>query len=315
MGIAEVIPGVSGGTIAFITGIYEELIETIKGFSFKKVNVWKEQSFSAFWKALNGPFLVKLMGGMVLGVGLGAFTITRLLETYPEPLWAFFFGLILASSVYISREVSKWNISRVLLLVAGVLLAYCVTQISPSEGSDNYLYIFLCGVIAISALILPGISGSFILLLLGMYMVIIPTLKNFLSGPNIGDFLVLAVFGLGCLTGLAVFSRVISWTFKRYKEQTLAFLTGVVLGSLGKIWPWRNPTEIMLKDSGEVISSDVVSYIQSGPSEEFKIMSELNVWASSYHLDEPKLPLCILAFILGLGVVFLMSRVNLKQGT
>ena len=225
MGIAEVIPGVSGGTIAFITGIYEELINTIKTvLSPAWLGTLRKEGLLATWQEINGPFLVFLLGGMATGVVLGVFGVTHLLEHYPEMLWAFFFGLIIASAIYIGRQVSSWGVVEILGLLIGGALSYYITVANPAQGSDSLVVIFFAGAIAISALILPGISGSFILLLMGMYTFIIPTVKEALQTFDSGSLMVVLVFALGCLVGLATFSRVLSWTFKHYKKPNLSYI-------------------------------------------------------------------------------------------
>jgi len=199
MGVAEVIPGVSGGTIAFITGIYERLLNSIKSVRPSLIGDYKKGGFKELWRVIDMGFLITLLAGMV----------------------------------------TSWNLGSIALLVVGFIIAFGITMIAPSEGSVNPLMVFCAGAIAISALILPGVSGSFILLLMGMYTVIFGTLKDFFSSPSFDEFKVLLFFGLGALTGLAVFSRVLSWTFKNYHNQTLALLTGFMLGSLNKIWPFE----------------------------------------------------------------------------
>ena len=231
MGIAEVIPGVSGGTIAFITGIYEELINTIKQvLSPNWFGILRKEGIAATWKAINGNFLVFLLGGMAFGVVVGVLGVTALLESYPELLWAFFFGLIVASAIYIGKQVEKWSTIEFVALLLGTVIAFYITVASPAQGSEALWFVFIAGAIAISALILPGISGSFMLLLMGMYTFIIPTVKDALKTLNPESLVVLGVFGLGCLLGLATFSRVLSWTFKHYKNPTLALLTGFHCG-------------------------------------------------------------------------------------
>lgn len=308
MGIAEVIPGVSGGTIAFITGIYERLINAIKGVNPSLLTSFKKEGFGGLWRDLDGWFLTFLMAGMIGGIGVGVVLISYLLEHYPEPLWAFFFGLIVASGIYIGRKVERWNVSAIVLVVIGFIIAYGITMISPAEGSTHPLMLFIAGAIAVSALILPGISGSFILLLMGMYVIIVPTLKEFGSSPSIEEFKILAIFGLGMLTGLAVFSRVLSWTFKNYKNQTLALLTGFMIGSLRKIWPWRNPEVILNKESNALISKDVIQYIQQEKDLEFKILQETNVLPAHYLMGEPNVILVVIMVILGLLSVLLLSK-------
>ncbi len=253
MGIAEVIPGVSGGTIAFITGIYEKLLDTIKAFSPALIKTYKQDGVRAVWEAVNGEFLISLMIGMVFGVVIGVFGITYLLHTYPVYLWSFFFGLIIASSIYISRHVEKWNWVSFLALAAGTAIAYYISVAAPAQGNHALWFVFVAGAIAISALILPGISGSFMLLLMGMYTFIIPAVKDALKTFSGESLTVLAVFAAGCVVGLATFSRVLSWTFKHYKSQTMALLTGFMVGSLNKIWPWRNVLTTRTNSRGEVV--------------------------------------------------------------
>lgn len=201
MGIAEVIPGVSGGTIAFITGIYETLLNSIKSFGPSLITTFKADGISGVWSKINGTFLLFLLSGMFAGFGTGVFGITHLLENYPLLLWSFFFGLIFASSIYIGRQVQKWTWKEILLAVGSTIFAYYVTVAAPSQGSEALWYVFICGVIAISALILPGLSGSFMLLLLGMYTYILPQLKALLKFSS-EAFTVVSIFSLGCLVGL-----------------------------------------------------------------------------------------------------------------
>lgn len=312
MGIAEVIPGVSGGTIAFITGIYEELIESIKSIGPEAIRGFKEDGFGGLWNSVNGNFLLFLMIGMALGFISGVLVITGLIETQPEILWGFFFGLILASCFLIGSEIKSWNWKKVVVLLLGCALAYYITIAAPSEGSLNLLYVFLSAVLAISALMLPGVSGSFVLLILGMYTLIIPTFKRLLTDFNTGDAIIVFVFGLGCLTGLAVFSRVLSWLFKSYKELCFALLTGFMIGSLNKIWPWRNPTKILDKESGEIQSILDPQSILSLNKESYKLLSEANVLPMGYEMGEPKTLLVIIAILSGLGIVYLLQKFSKK---
>lgn len=254
MGIAEVIPGVSGGTIAFISGIYEELIDTIKSVLGPDLfKGFKEGGIAGAWKAANGEFVLTLLAGMAIGVIGGVFTVVHLLETHPQLLWAFFFGLILASAIYMARQVQGWRVGEIIALIFGTALAYYITIASPSQGSESLVMVFFAGAIAISALILPGISGSFILLLMGMYTFILPTVKEALKTFELSSLMVVGTFALGCLFGLATFSRVLSWTFKHYKNITIALLTGFLIGSLNKLWPWRNVLEYRTDSKGETV--------------------------------------------------------------
>lgn len=307
MGMAEVVPGVSGGTIAFITGIYERLIDTIKHILGPEV--WRslrQDGLVSAWQRANGTFMLFLLIGMAVGIIVGVFGITHLLEHYPILLWAFFFGLIVASAVYIGRQVERWRSSEVAVLVVGTIVAYIITIASPAEGSTQLWMVFLSGMIAISALILPGISGSFILLLMGMYTIIIPTIKTALKTLAPESLVVLGVFGLGCLIGLATFSRVLSWTFKHYHNLTLAVLTGFMLGSLNKIWPWRKAV-LGLTEEGELVM------LQPGMVVD-KVIQEVNLMPMQYaeEVGPAYLGGAIVCMLAGLGIVFLLDRLDQK---
>lgn len=310
MGIAEVIPGVSGGTIAFITGIYEQLINSIKSFGPEAYNGFKDDGVNGFWKAIDGNFLVMLMLGMALGVVLGIFGVSYLLENYPEPLWGFFFGLIAASAVFIARQIEKWNLSLGIAMLIGIVIAYGITILSPAEGSTSAPYVFLSGVLAISALMLPGISGSFILLLLGMYTIIIPQVKNFLKTFDTASLTIIIVFGSGCLVGLLGFSRILSWLFARYKDLSFALLTGFVIGALNKVWPWRNVSLIMDKESGERLEVLDLSNFSSLDMENIKIIQEVNCMPANYMMGDSHTILTIFCTFAGLISVLLLERLQ-----
>lgn len=253
MGIAEVIPGVSGGTIAFITGIYERLLNAIRAFNPKLLPLWKKDGLAAVWQKIDGAFLLKLLIGMAAGFTLGLFLITHLLENYPIHLWSFFFGLILASLFLVGRQVEKWNWQNILLFVIGTALVYWITIAAPSQGSDSPIAVFFAAMIAISALMLPGLSGSFILLLMGMYTIIMPAIKAFIKNPFGPETTTMFAFAFGALVGVFSFANLLSWLFKRYKNQTLALLTGFLLGSLNKVWPWQHVTETRVNSKEELV--------------------------------------------------------------
>lgn len=291
MGVAEAIPGVSGGTIAFITGIYERLLAAIGSILGPKVvGSLRRDGLAPAWKAADGGFLFQLGIGMVTGLGIAVFSITELLEMYPPVVWAFFFGLIIASAVYIGKQIKDWSIVTIGLLVFGAIFAYWLTTINPMAGSDSPVLVFLAGAIAISALILPGISGSFILLLLGMYTVIFTAVREMASGDT-AALVTVAVFALGCLVGLAVFSRVITFTFKTFPNQTMGLLTGFMLGSLRTLWPWQNALSFRTNSAGEQVP-----------------LLQTPVLPATYAGGDTFLVAVIIAFLLGLAVVFLMDR-------
>lgn len=301
MGIAEVIPGVSGGTIAFITGIYETLLNTIKSVNVDLLTLLKAGDWKGLWSHLNGRFLLFLLIGMGCGVVVGVFGVSHLLEHYPEPLWGFFFGLVLASGIYMARQITAIKAKHIGLFILGLIGSFAITQLTPAGGSESLLFVFFSGAIAISALILPGISGSFILLLLGMYGVIIPNVKGLLSDPNSKSLIIVAVFACGCILGLMTFSRLLSHTFKHYKDATLAVLTGIMIGSLPKIWPWRNPMTILNKDTKEVFNPDLSTF-QLSDLENIKVLHEAAVLPSSY-FSTPNTVLTILMLVLGFVLI------------
>ncbi len=301
MGIAEVIPGVSGGTIAFITGIYERLIDAIKSLDVEFIGYVLKLKIGKAWAHMDGTFIGFLLLGMAMGIGVGVFGVSHLMKNYPEELWGFFFGLIMASALYIARRVSDWKLANIAFLILGAVLAFLITILNPSSGNTNLFYIFISGIIAISALILPGISGSFILLLMGVYTVIMPTVKHFLSTLDPADIMILSVFALGCLTGLAAFSRVLSWLFHNHRDATLATLTGVMLGSLNKIWPWRNPVKWM-DDEGHIFENVTSDF------EDLRVVVEQKVLPAQYTWDDPNTIVVIVCAVVGFMTVFLLDR-------
>ena len=311
MGIAEVIPGVSGGTIALITGIYPKLIDTITGFNLDLLKNIRSHGWKGLNEGIDLRFLISLIMGMVLGLLFGIFFITYLYENYPEPLWGFFFGLILASSAYIGLSIKGWKVKEAFILILGIAIAYGVTVISPASGTDSYIYIFISGMLAITALILPGISGSFILLLLGMYTLIIPTLKSLITDFSMSGFMIIGVFALGCLIGLFGFARVLKYLFKHYERSTLVLLTGFMIGSLNKIWPWRNPVIIVDKITGnhEWASREEYSTLDA---ENFKVLVEKNVLPADYWVSDPMVFWTILSFSIGLLSIALFSLLQKK---
>lgn len=313
MGIAEVIPGVSGGTIAFISGIYETLLESIKAFDAEFIKLLFKGRFAEIWEKINGWFLTNLLLGMGLGILIGIFAITWLLANFPEPLWGFFFGLVIASAIVISRQVQTWDAKKILALCLGIIVAFYISTVSPTEGSSHPLYVFMAGVIAISALILPGISGSFMLLLMGMYTLIIPSVKNIIVQQDLGSLYIVAIFAVGCLVGITTFSRLLSWLFHHYRGTTFVLLTGFLIGSLYKIWPWRNLKTIVDKTSG--IQTEVTSLDQLNGFDmsNMKILSESNVLPSDYWMSSPKTLISVIAVILGFTIVLLIEKNSKKE--
>lgn len=243
MGVADVIPGVSGGTIAFITGIYEELINSIKSIDGDAFAMLIRFQISAFWKKINGNFLISVLTGIITSLLSLAKLMTYCLEHYPIQVWSFFFGLILVSSPLILRDIKKWSIGTVISGILGIVIAYFITIISPTETPTNLFFIFFCGALAICAMILPGISGAFILLLIGKYEYMIRALINF-------NFPVIIVFAIGCFLGILGFSRFLSWILTHYRFPTLALLAGFMIGSLNKVWPWKEVVSFRINSEG-----------------------------------------------------------------
>lgn len=237
MGAADVVPGVSGGTVAFISGIYEELIDSLKALEPTSLRVLVREGPRAFWRRVNGTFLVVLFAGILTSVLSLAQLVSRLLEAYPLLLWSFFFGLILASVIHVARRQRVWGVVQLACLAAGILGALAAGLSPAAAMSVTPVTIFLAGMLAICAMILPGISGAFILLLLGMYGVIIEALAAV-------DLAVLALFGAGAVVGLTGFSHLLSWLLHHYRAATLALLIGFLAGSLALVWPWKtSPAE------------------------------------------------------------------------
>jgi putative membrane protein len=247
MGAADVVPGVSGGTIAFISGIYEELLRSVSAINFSTLSMLQKNGFKAVWKSINGSFLVVLLAGISVSVVSLAKGITYLLENQPILLWSFFFGLVLASIFFIGKQITKWNFVTIATLLFGAFVAYYITILEPmiSEGASLW-FLFFSGALAICAMILPGISGSFILVLLGSYKIILEAIHS-------RDFQIIAVVGLGAITGLLSFSKVLKWLFLKYKNITLAGLMGFVTGSLNKIWPWKETLTWRVNSHGEKV--------------------------------------------------------------
>ena len=236
MGIAEIIPGVSGGTIAFITGIYEELINSIKSVNSASIKLLINFKFTSFWKHINGAFLLTLLLGMLTSILALSRVIVFLLNDHPFKIWGFFFGLIIASAIVIFGKVEKMSINVFIASIIGLIISSYIALEAPSATPNTDLFIFLSGAIAISAMILPGISGSFILVFLSKYEFILNSLNNF-------DIAVISIFIAGCVVGLVTFSRVFSYLFKKYNDIVVSVLVGFLLGSLFKVWPFYKVLE------------------------------------------------------------------------
>ena len=292
----SVVPGVSGGTIAFISGIYEELLTTIDNINIELIKVWKNQGFRFMWQEYNLSFLLSLFLGVFISIFSLAKIISYLLETFPIVIWSFFFGLVVASVLYIGKQIRKWSITVIVAVLIGIAIAYFITIAVPSQAPDAIYFFFLSGCIAIIAMILPGISGSFILVILGSYALVLGTLTDFINGVLEGNwevvktnFVKVFVFILGCIVGLKIFSKALKWMFAHKKEITLAVLTGFMIGSLNKIWPWK-----------EVLSTRIDRHGVEVP------LLEKSVLPTSFDGD-PQLMIAILFSIIGFAVIFLLE--------
>lgn len=289
MGAADVVPGVSGGTVAFITNIYEELIDSLKSIDIYALNLLKGLKFKEFWQHINGNFLLSVISGIIISVVSLARLLHYLLNEHPIQIWSFFFGLVLISAIWVLNRVKAWNIVAILFTIFGIAAAYFVTSATPATTPESLPYVFLSGAIAICAMILPGISGSYILLILGKYQFILVSLKEF-------DIGIIVVFVLGCIVGLLSFVRIVSWFLRKYHDTTITFLAGFMLGSLNKIWPWKETLSFRESSSGELLP-----LLQKNlfPTEYFEKVGK-----------DPQLLSAILFFALGLLIVVLLEKVS-----
>ncbi len=286
MGTADVVPGVSGGTIAFISGIYEELIESIRSVDLTALKLLARLRLRDFWRRIHGNFLLPLFCGIGVAVFSLARLMTYLLEHHPVAVWSFFFGLIVASALLVARQVGRWNGLRVAALCLGIGAAWWITFATPAETPETWWFVFLSGAIAICAMILPGISGAFILLLLGKYQFILQAVSD-LNIP------VLLVFLAGAVVGIVSFSHLLAWLLERWHDTTVAVLMGFMIGSLNKVWPWK-----------EVLETYTDSHGVAQP------LVETNVWP--VHFDGAALLLCAAGFALICGIEFTVRKIEKK---
>lgn len=317
MGAADAVPGVSGGTIAFISGIYEELITTISGVNLSLITTLRKQGISAFWKQLNGNFLVALLSGIGVSFILFMRLAKYLIEQHPVLIWSFFFGLIVASIFFVGKQIKTWNLKAIASFILGTLAAYYITTLPTMANNDSSLFLFFAGAIAICAMILPGISGSFILVVLGAY-------KTLSDALHVFDFKRIAIFALGALIGILSFSHVLKWLFKHYKNTTLAVLTGFIFGSLNKIWPWKETMTVLERSTGlKMPISEITDYgtieiyqREINDFEMFKMVSEKSI--SPFHYSEinnmiaPQIGLASGLMAIGFLTIFILEKVGSK---
>lgn len=283
MGAADVVPGVSGGTIAFIVGIYEELIDSIKSINLKTIKLFFTLKWIAFFKAINGAFLFSVLAGILISVFSLAKLITWLLETHPILVWSFFFGLVLASTYFVSKQIKIWDWKRWLSFFIGAVTAYYITIATPAQTPDSLLFIFMCGAIAICAMILPGISGSFILLLMGKYEFIMNAVKSL-------DIVIIVIFAVGAAIGLILFSNILSYLLKNFHDITISVLSGFMLGSLNKVWPWKETIQTFTDSHGNI-----------------KPLIEQNILPNEYLWQ------AILLMVIGFLMVYIIEKISGKK--
>lgn len=290
MGAADVVPGVSGGTIAFISGIYEELIATLNTINFSLLKQLKSEGFKSIWKKANGSFLLALLSGIVVSVISLAKGVEWLLEHHPILLWSFFFGLVFASILYVGKQIKirLTDFKLVLAMAIGAVIAYFISTLNPSETSDSNLFLFFAGALAICAMILPGISGAFILVIIGAYSPVLEAL-------NTRDFKTILIIGIGAVVGLLSFSKLLKWLFETYHRLTLAVITGFMIGSLNKIWPWKIPLTFRTNSKGIEVP-----------------LNEESV--SPFNFDgDPKLIQAIGLMVIGVLIILVLEKISIKK--
>ncbi len=291
MGGADVIPGVSGGTIAFITGIYEELLASISSIDLNTFRNLFKGNFRAFWTEINGNFLLAIL----LGILVSIFSLMRFIKfamaEYPIPLWSFFFGLIIISAFSVAKEIKDWKWTDVLALLLGIGIAFFIATSTPTTTTDAWWFVFITGMVAICAMILPGVSGSFILLIFGKYMYILTAVSEL-------NITVISIFAVGCVIGLLGFSRVVSWLLKSFHNPTIAVLSGFMIGSLYKIWPWRVVKQWRVDSHGHQV-----------PFIEDNVLPDAYLELTG---NNPQILQALLFFALGVMIVVLLEKIAFR---
>ncbi|TDU42644.1 putative membrane protein [Gelidibacter sediminis] len=317
MGAADAVPGVSGGTIAFISGIYEELITTISGVNLDLLKTLRKSGFAVFWTQLNGNFLLALLTGIIISFVSFMRLAKFLIEQHPVLIWSFFFGLIVASIFFVGKQIQRWHLGTIVALVFGTLVAFYITTLPSMANNDSSIFLFFAGALAICAMILPGISGSFILVILGAYKTLSDALHAF-------DFKRIAIFALGAVIGLLSFSRILKWLFNNYKNTTLAVLTGFIFGSLNKIWPWKETLTVLEKTTGIRMPIKKITDFgtlevyqrQINDFDTFKMISEKSISPFRYseinNGMDAQLIFAIGLMIVGFLTIFILEKVGSK---
>jgi putative membrane protein len=289
MGAADLVPGVSGGTIALITGIYKELLESINSISLSNLKLWKQQGLKSVWGKINGPFLIAVFGGILSSILLLSRLLEWLIENHPLVLWSFFFGLLIASIIYLFRAELSFSMLTLLYVCFGAVISFLVTQINGGANQSNLWYLFLSGFIGISAMILPGLSGAYILVVMGVYQTVLSNLRiaqdlifNFDQTQFINTASILGVFILGILVGIMVFAKFLSWLLNHYPQRSIAVLVGLMIGALHKVWPWQNTVADSVKETLAVLPHE--------------------------YNGEPQILIVITWMLIGFGILFLIER-------
>lgn len=289
MGAADLVPGVSGGTIALITGIYKELLESINSISLSNLKLWKQQGLKSVWGKINGPFLIAVFGGILSSILLLSRLLEWLIENHPLVLWSFFFGLLIASIIYLFRAKLSFSMLNVLYVCFGAVISFLVTQLNGGANQSSLWYLFLSGFIGISAMILPGLSGAYILVVMGVYQTVLSNVRiaqdlifNFDQTQFINTASILGVFILGILVGIKVFAKFLSWLLNHYPQRSIAVLVGLMIGALHKVWPWQNTVADSVKET-------------------------LAVLPHEYNGD-PQILIVITWMLIGFGILFLIER-------
>ena len=288
MGAADVVPGVSGGTIAFISGIYQELIDSINSVNLTTLKILRKDGIKAAYKSVNGSFLLSLLTGIAISVLSLAKIFKWLIENKPILIWSFFFGLVIASILFVGKQIKKWHITNIISLIIGIILAYYITIIPPMGTNNSDLFLIFAGALAICAMILPGISGAFILLLLGAYKPALEAIHTF-------DIKKIAFLGFGAIIGLVSFAKLLKWLFSKYEDLTLAILTGFIIGSLNKIWPWK----------------ETLSWYTNSKGVKLPLLQK-SISPFSFSGENQLLPAIFLA-IMGFLVIFILEKIGSKK--
>ena len=289
MGAADLVPGVSGGTIALITGIYKELLESINSISLSNLKLWKQQGLKSVWGKINGPFLIAIFGGILSSILLLSRLLEWLIENHPLVLWSFFFGLLIASIIYLFRAELSFSMLTLLYVCFGAVISFLVTQLNGGANQSNLWYLFLSGFIGISAMILPGLSGAYILVVMGVYQTVLSNVRiaqdlifNFDQTQFINTASILGVFILGILVGIKVFAKFLSWLLNHYPQRSIAVLVGLMIGALHKVWPWQNTVADSVKETLAVLPHE--------------------------YNGEPQILIVITWMLIGFGILFLIER-------